>query len=154
MYEFGNYYAWGETYTKESYDASNCSTLGDLYTDISGEYEYDAARSEWGGDWRLPSKYEWDELVNDCFWDWSYCDGVEGYYVYGPNGNYIFLPAAWMRLGTDRGYQTEGAYWSSSSYMFDEGAYALFMSEDKIEVNWSNRRYGRTIRPVMDPLWY
>ena len=42
--DYGNYYAWGETETKDTYYAGNCSTEEDTtLEDISGNADYDAA---------------------------------------------------------------------------------------------------------------
>lgn len=64
--DYGNYYAWGETGTKSSYGASNSKTYGKQMNDIKGNSQYDAARSNWGGSWRLPTEKELEELVNKC----------------------------------------------------------------------------------------
>ena len=96
--DYGNYYAWGETTTKETYNwssyldgniASNsdCGTDKDALkgvTDIAGT-QYDAAYVNWGGKWRMPTKAQQDELGNQCYWVWteSYNNSnVKGYIVY------------------------------------------------------------------------
>uniref|UniRef100_UPI0025B2398C PEGA domain-containing protein n=2 Tax=uncultured Muribaculum sp. TaxID=1918613 RepID=UPI0025B2398C len=56
--DYGNYYAWGETATKAEYTESNSKTYGKTMGDISGNPQYDAARANWGGTWRLPTKAE------------------------------------------------------------------------------------------------
>ena len=73
--ECGDYFAWGETspkevYTEETYlyyDAANNRKLIDIGTEISGT-EYDAARKQWGDDWRMPAEEELYELLRDCLW--------------------------------------------------------------------------------------
>ena len=68
--DYGNYYAWGETTTKATYYRST-------YFDTSGKYknnggktvldpEDDAAHVNWGGSWRMPTKAEWQELLDNC----------------------------------------------------------------------------------------
>ena len=99
--ECGDYFAWGETspkdvYTEETYlyyDVANNRKLIDIGTEISGT-EHDAARKQWGDDWRMPAEEELYELLRDCLWQWFTINGVNGYKVIGPNGNSIFLPAA------------------------------------------------------------
>ena len=61
--EYGNYYAWGEVEPKESYTQENCLTWGQEIGDISGNPQYDAARANWGGTWRMPTKSEFEELI-------------------------------------------------------------------------------------------
>ena len=96
--EYGNYYAWGETTTKETYywstyldgimsSSSYCGTYMDALkgvTDIAGT-QYDAAKANWGGKWRMPTKAQRDELGSECYWVWteSYNNSkVKGYIVY------------------------------------------------------------------------
>ena len=67
--DFGNYYAWGETSPKDEYTEDNCSTYEKQINDISGNAQYDAARANWGGKWRLPTKSEMQELRYKCTWE-------------------------------------------------------------------------------------
>ena len=121
--DYGNYYAWGETETKDEYTEDNSVTYGDSsFGDISGDATYDAATANWGSSWRMPTKTECQELVDDCTWTWTTqenSDGEEinGYLVEGTNGNSIFLPAAGARDGSSLDSAgTRGYYWSSTSY--------------------------------------
>ena len=92
--EYGDYFAWGETSTKEEYTEENSLTYGKKMSDIAGNAQYDAARANWGGSWRMPTEYEWQELIDKCKWEWGKVTGVKVNKVTGPNGNSIFLPAA------------------------------------------------------------
>ena len=117
--EYGGYYAWGETEEKESYYEEdylyyNYGIYTDIGSDISGT-QYDVAHVKWGGDWRMPTMVEQEELRNNCFWEWTTVNGVNGYNVIGPNGNSIFLPAAGCRYGTYvYNICSSGYYWSGS----------------------------------------
>lgn len=93
--------------------------------------KFDAARMKWGAPWRLPSKKELRELVNQCKWEWTEKGNTEGWLVTGPNGNSIYLPAAgWKSNGSiqDRG---QGAcYWSGTAVApKDDNAYYLSARE-------------------------
>ena len=79
--EYGDYYAWGETATKSSYYAKNCITWEQEVGDISGTLQYDAATAKWGGSWRMPSLEEFNELQNNCTWEWTTLGGANGYKV-------------------------------------------------------------------------
>ena len=119
---YGNYYAWGETSTKSEYWTSNSKTFGKNLGDISGNAQYDAARANWGGSWRMPRKAEFDELRKHCTWQWTTQNGVKGYKVTSKtNGNSIFLPAAGWRYGSSSHHDVgeEGKYWSSTPYEDD-----------------------------------
>ena len=84
--DYGNYYAWGETTTKESYNESNYTIYGQQISDFSGNATYDAARANWGGPWRMPTQTEMQELIDNCTWTWTSQSGVNGCKVTGPNG--------------------------------------------------------------------
>ena len=163
--EYGDYFAWGEVEPKEEYTEENYrhfavkrGFLGIKRTeyefigdDISGT-EYDAARANWGGSWRLPTKAELKELVQNCTWSWTAQGGKRGYKVTGPNGNSIFLPAAGYRCGSSLsragGY---GSYWSSTPFESDTNyAYRLYCDSSDQSVYWFYRYYGRSVRPVSE----
>ena len=150
--EYGNYYAWGETYTKDEYDRDNCDLSGVQMEDIGGNPEYDVATSEWGEKWRMPTKEEFEELVEECEWKWMKKKGVNGMRVTGPNGKNIFLPAAGNRSGSSL-YNDgdEGVYWSSSPYDDDDGAYFLRFYNGSERVGWYlSRINGFTVRPITE----
>ena len=62
--DYGYYFAWGETSTKSEYTEANSRTRKTSMGDIAGNDAYDAARANWGGTWRLPTKAECEELKN------------------------------------------------------------------------------------------
>ena len=164
--DYGDYFAWGETKTKDEYIETNYEHIiikrrifgstrkeyAYIGNDISGNSQYDAARFNWGGTWRLPTKAELQELKNKCTWEWTTQNGVKGYKVTGPNGNSIFLPAAGYRSGSslycagERGY-----YWSSPPDESDSSnAYDLTFDSSARNVYWGGRGSGRSVRPVAE----
>ena len=149
---YGNYYAWGETSTKSTYSESNSVTYGKGFSDIKGNYQYDAARANWGGSWRMPTKAELQELKNNCSWKWTTQNGVKGYKVTGPNGNSIFLPAAGCRGGSslyDAG--SGGYYWSSTPRESDSrNAWYLYFDSSVYFMGSYSRDDGRSVRPVIE----
>ena len=113
--DYGNYYAWGETSTKETYDWETYKYGTYDYDDYSKLTKYnpsdskttldlsdDAAYVNWGGKWRMPTKAQQDELRNECYWVWtgSYNNSnVKGYIVYkaktsSDKGKKIYLTGA------------------------------------------------------------
>ena len=150
--EYGDYFAWGETSTKEEYTEENSLTYGKKMSDIAGNAQYDAARANWGGNWRLPTKAERNELTDKCTWKWTTQNGVKGYKVTGPNGNSIFLPAAGNRNGSSLYYAGYyGGYWSSSpSGSYDYGAYGLDFNSDNHGMSYNDRGNGQSVRPVLE----
>ena len=147
--EYGNYYAWGETITKSSYTSDNSKTYGKTMNDISGNSSYDAARANWGGNWRMPTKTEMQELKDRCTWTWTIQNGVKGYKVKGPNGNSIFLPAAGYRSGASLNNADYGNYWSSTPSSNSYADYLFFNSSSRY-VYYDCRYSGLTVRPVRE----
>lgn len=143
--DYGNHYAWGETSTKSSYTESNSKTYGESMGDIAGNSSYDAATANWGGNWRMPTKTEMQELIANCTWKWTTQNGVTGYKVTGPNGNSIFLPAVGSRDGS------YGLYWSSTPYKSDaDRAYDLYFYSSVHHMYNGHRDRGLCIRPVLE----
>ena len=166
----GGYYSWGETEEKSNYDHSTylwsnrdymnwkmtkyCtdSEYGTIDNKTVLESEDDVANVKLGDGWRMPTIDEFLELFNNCSWEWTSMNGVNGYKISG-NGNSIFLPAAGCRYydETDVRYFSElGAYWSAS--LHDENsstAWAFSFEEtDFYEKDRVSRYPGVTIRPV------
>lgn len=150
--EYGDYYYWGAT------EPSDYGDPAEEITEISGNPEYDAARANWGGSWRLPTHEECKELALKC--DWKWIEGTEnnGMLVTGPSGNSIYFPAAgyvdyfWL----DRTHG--GYYWSSTPTEGDTtDAYSLIVSSTSKGIYTDNdyspyqfRYMGYCIRPVTD----
>ena len=151
---YGNYYAWGETSCKRSYDEDNCKTWERSMSDIRGNSSYDAARANWGGSWRLPTKAECEELLNNCTRQWTTQNGVAGMrFTSKRNGNSIFFPAAGWCLGSSTRYAGEcGICWSSSPYgSGTQNAYYLFFGlGGSAYTAYYNRNYGYQVRPVVE----
>ena len=150
--EPGSYYAWGETNAKSSYAPANSSTFRKSMGSIVGNSTYDVASAEWGGNWRLPTKDEFRELLDRCTWTWTTYEGERGYKVTGPNGNSIFLPAAGWRRSTSLFYRwLSGSYWSATpdeSSTFN--AYYLYFDEDDRSTSRGYRYEGHSVRPVSE----
>ena len=169
--EYGGYYAWGETEEKEDYSWSTykwcngsetpmtkyCTnnSYGTVDNKTTLDLEDDVAHVKWGGSWRMPTKAELNELLNNCTWTWTTQNDVNGYKVTGPNGNSIFLPAAGFRLGSNLYYSGSfghfGHFWSGSLYESDSyNAYRLLFSSGDYGVYNYYRFLGFTVRPVSE----
>ncbi len=148
--EYGDYFAWGETTPKGEYTWGNCKTMEKNIGDISGNPAYDAATANWGGSWRMPTETEIQELIDNCTWQWTTVNGVEGQKVTGPNGNSIFLPAAGWRYGSSLSFAgSNGYYWSSTpGGSTTRDAYTLNFYSGNHSLNWLYRYYGLSVRPV------
>ena len=112
------------------------------------DLEDDAAHVNLGGNWRMPTDAEWEELINNCTWTWTSQNGVNGRLVTASNGNSIFLPAAGYRYVTYLDYVgSDGTYWSSS---LNAAWYArsVDFSSDYVYRYLRSRCIGYPIRPV------
>ena len=77
--------------------------------------EYDAVHQIMGGDWRMPTKEQIQELEENTAHKWTSVNGVNGRMFTGSNGNSIFIPASGYRIGSSVGNRGSYAYvWSSS----------------------------------------
>ena len=125
-----------------------------------GEY-VDFPRSDivsyhWGSNWRIPTKDEYQELINECEWSWTSMNGVNGYIIKGKNGNTVFLPAAGLR--TDAfGISNKSSlhYWTMTKVETDRFTptnylYMLFASESEIKLitEWDVGIETYPIRPI------
>lgn len=156
--EYGDYYAWGETKTKNSYTQENYSYYDkslDQYTylgdEISGT-QYDAATIYLGSEWRMPTRAEAEELINKCTLEWTQINGVNGYKLTGPNGNSIFLPSAgrYYSNGILGDKKKDGLYlWTGSYNNGKTGCLTYGNTSNKFFIwNTDAFYYGYSIRPV------
>jgi len=120
------------------------------------DYEDDAARAKWAGEWRMPSKADWDELNEKCTWTWTGLNGVSGYRVSGPSGESIFIPAAGMRAKSSIIHSGEGNYYSSDlavslEHQNPTSAYEMWFDQTQHTTDyWIAARYcGCSVRPVL-----
>ena len=172
--QYGNYYAWGETTTKSSYDWGNYtfrtggSTYSDLkfskYNSLSGygtvdnkkvlDLTDDAARTTWGGTWRMPTREEFDELSDNCTWEYTSINGVYGQKLTskmpGYTDKWIFLPAAGRKDGSNSvNVGSRGYYWTSShSVGWADKAYEQFFNSSDKYITVLEHYFGITVRPV------
>lgn len=148
--EYGDYYIWGGIEPKS--ESSSGYAEGADMVDISGNPQYDAATANWGDGWRMPTLKEAEEL-EECAWEWTTREGVNGYNVTGPNGNSIFFPAVGFSRGTSLDVLYIGEY---GSYWLSEGSalasYAMTISSDSYLIGGAvySSDNGYSIRPVLD----
>ena len=150
--EYGDYYAWGEVQTKMYFSGGDYSLPKTADRNISGNPTYDVARAEWGSTWRMPTKDEFKELIDECKWELVY---QKGFKVIGPNGTSIFLPFAGRKQYDQQcGSTSKGDYWSSTKSQYHPCDLRLnpdddiFFTENKQELSENTACYGLSIRPV------
>lgn len=151
--ETGGNYAWGETYVKSNYTASNYqyryrTKIGSSYYDLYSLYgpiggtQRDVAYQEWGYQWCMPTPKEIQELIDNCTWKSTTKNGVKGCTVTGPNGNSIFLHQG--NYWSDNNILS-GSYGSSNSV----GYYLRLTSNGKCSCEEMAVYLGMNVRPVV-----
>ena len=184
--DYGDYYAWGELKPKESYTWENYrfrirgydegSVRLSKYTSIyfTGLYdengisiaddktqldlEDDVAHVRWGGNWRLPTDEEMNELIDSCTWTWTTLNGVKGCRVTSNRSGYtdrsIFLPATGKYAFQPENISVGrwGYYWSSSVNRDKTSHTAANLSFgssfERVIETLTFRNHGQSIRPV------
>lgn len=181
---YGDYFAWGETepyyadtttnpvtwktdkangYAWSSYfDTSDGGETFQKYNHDSGktvlDATNDAATANWGSNWRMPTKAELDELVDECTWTWT-TDyngiGISGWIITSKaegNTNSIFLPASSCRQNLSiTMVGSFGFYWSSSLDEADSNGSCINFNKSKQNKLKYARYYGFSVRPVYVP---
>ena len=177
--DYGYYFWWGDTvgYKREndkwvasdgsnsnySFTSGNTPTYGKIVSTLQSEGwitsgsvlapEHDAAHKHWGGDWRMPTKQEFDDLNSKCDWTWTTLNGVNGCVIRGRGdyaSNSIFLPCAGEGDG-DFADNTgsNGAYWSSVPYGNNDIAWYLCLYSGRHDTYGIGfRRCGMSVRPL------
>lgn len=126
--------------------------LGNDDLSICGIKDYDAATFLWGDCWRLPQMHEIKELLNNCEWEWTAIDGINGYKVIGANENYIFLPVTGEFVVDEEKSTRTGCYWTGIASSDRNEAKCLFFNQDEKSAKEDGQRWhGMAIRPVWSP---
>lgn len=169
QFKGNSYFAWGETTAKNDFTWNTYKFYNGTFTKYYTtdkktrlDLEDDAAHVYLGGNWRMPTRAELQELVDNCTWTWTSYQGRKGYLVTGKNGNNIFLPAnghlahnTIALYGTPIDWNTWGSYWTSEiltttgEYPYQSGA-ILGFNQNEITTNEVNARFGgSSIRAVL-----
>ena len=173
-YEYGDYFAWGETFVKSDYSESTYRWMVtekgypfskdvflkyNTYLEVDNKSKLDlsddVAHIKYGGKWRMPTMHEFIELYK-ADWEWTTQNGVNGYLLTSnTTGNSIFLPAAgalfgekWNSLAGEKGLYWSSEYQDGNPYPPMELSFTKYntmCSSSRI-----NRCSGLSIRPVWD----
>ena len=166
--DYGDYFAWGEIEPKTEYSWETykwCNGSNDILT----KYNYnsnrgtvdnkmaldisdDAAHTIWKGNWRIPTKEQFKELLDNCTWKSTNQNKVKGHEVISNiNNNSIFIPwGGFMRANYVFDIEKSGHY-HSCSLSTELGScfnYSLSLDSLYASVPNSERQYGFPIRPV------
>ena len=176
--EPGLYFAWGETKGYDPYEYEHsfnhasykwCNGSDTTLTKYCNDSDYgyngftdtltelepedDAAYVNWGSEWRIPSKEEWEELCNYCIptmiFD-KYGNGLYFMCTSNINEKSIILPLTGIAQNEDITSYNSAYNWSRDLYVNEDSgegawvAHAVF----NCEPDFLGRDYGLPIRPV------
>ena len=168
---YGDYFAWGETTPKTTYNWSTylyskgdynqltkyCSQSDFGFNGFTDNLKSllasdDAATANWGEGWCTPTYNQWVELLRKCSHTWTTINGVNGCLFTARNGNSIFLPAVSSRRDDDsRIVGDDGCYWSSTlNKTLPDGVkgFRFTLSIDDYDIYDLSREAGMPVRAV------
>ena len=159
----GNYYAWGDTQTRDTYSESTYVHYKDNAYVVDGMYpkftlDYDVAYQQWGGEWHMPTKNDWNELINGCDW----VEEGSGYRIYKKGSRKknesIYLPVSGYKVTGNGSTHINNSdycnYWSSAINTHVDShwseAYSIMNKPGGTKNGaWTSSRYeGLPVRPV------
>lgn len=119
----------------------------------------DVAHTVLGGNWRMPTVTEMQELIEECTWthEKKRIDNRIDYDVYrvtGPNGNHIIIAKAMgmkkLKTETASSGNSAACLWTSSLHSdYSVYAYYLLARDDSKKISYTERPTGYAVRPVM-----
>ena len=139
---YGNYYKYGNGATVISNGYEGSRYTGQL------DDEHDSATQVWGANWQVPSKTQFEELIENTTAEWTTVNDINGVKFTAQNGNYIFFPAAGLTFyGSINSVGSIGWYMSS---VMVSNLYVLRVNQaDGGTVTTYNDLGGFTVRPVL-----
>lgn len=173
-WERGEFFSWGETENKRinNWDTYKYSEGAHALTKYCSNPDYawhglvdsvsvldledDVAHIKWGGTWRIPTKEQIDELLENCDWTWTTLNEVNGYRVTGKKPGYtdrsIFLPVTGeYNDGKVFDYRLHGYYWSRNcGTVTSETAYTLEVYTKGSSAEIQSRYKSLAVRPVCE----
>lgn len=173
-WERGEFFSWGETENKRinNWDTYKYSEGAHALTKYCSNPDYawhgvvdsvsvldpedDVAHIKWGGTWRIPTKAQIDELLENCDWTWTTLNEVNGYRVTGKKPGYtdrsIFLPVTGeYNDGKVFDYRLHGYYWSRNcGTVTSETAYTLEVYTKGSSAEIQSRCKSLAVRPVCE----
>lgn len=153
--EYGGFYGWGDPTGEENSPYNNHYAVGNTSTCIAGNPKYDIATAQWGGHWRLPTREEFQEMIDaasSASWSYNTNNGVKKYVATFPNGKKLEFPIdGYMNSTlTEKAHDTHGYYWTADAST-DLLSYALHISGPRSRsYQTSEKSVHVFVRPVYD----
>ena len=169
--DYGDFFMWGSVtpntpdecvWEHAPFNGGNTSYNADAFNKVKDTAcpngilakEYDAAAQIMGGDWRMPTDTEIQELLDNTTNEWTQVNGVNGRKFTsikeGYQNNSIFIPAAgYCDDGSVYRVGGLGNVWSSSLNTSDPySAWYLYFNSGNCGMDYDDRYYGHSVRGV------
>lgn len=153
----GDYFMWGDTegHAKDAgynFSSANYSAKGlnTIFTNLT--LAQDAANANMGGEWRMPTKTELEELYNNTNVTWTTINDVAGRKFANKTdaSKYIFMPAAGCYGGSSLdNWGSGGNYWSST-FNNSSSAYCFGFGSSNQNTYYNGRYAGCSVRGVLE----
>lgn len=163
----GDYISWGETAPKENFawdtykwgqSTSHLTkyvwraTFGTVDNRNVLLPDDDAATVNLGGKWRLPTRKEAQELIDQCTYVEKNQNGVSGFEFTGKNGKTLFFPITCMMIGSGLADESETSalFWLKDLNVSNNNSWGASFGchATKRFLAWTNRYIGLTVRAV------
>lgn len=148
-YKNRNYFSWGRVYSQSIYS----TRLEDDVENISGNAKYDVATKLCGEGWRIPTKEEWEELLEHCTKEAEYHSPLT--LTSKINGRTLILGAAGCMASYGHTSRGSGWYWTATSngereayaFTFWQGLHSWEFDCSLVSIE---KELGLTVHPVKD----
>ena len=162
--EIGEYFAWGEIRTKSEYTWASYDYSRNADADMkkyngtdnlqAADAEEDIVHLRYGGNWRMPTLDELNELRNKCTWEEiKEGDVLVCYKITSKeNGNFIYLPVTGYMQGKELKDEHRAHYWTGTrnDNSYPHKARALNETHFTSYHDGDDRCLGMPVRGVYD----
>ena len=156
------YFSWGDTigqnkngtesysFSKDNYNAGKCGSGHNLSGDLpQGDSTYDAATANMGSRWKMPTKDQWQELIDGTNSEWVTLNGVNGrIFIFNKDSKYIFLPAGgyWDRTTL---WNVSNCYYWTTKRNVSSTVFIIEATSSSISASYTgNPYYGLYVRAI------
>ena len=165
--DFGYFYQWGNIngykgvdehrFDRDNYKYGswmNFTKYNENDTKLILDNEDDPVFVATNGEQKMPTKEQLQELIAYTNHEWTTIDGVKGMRFVNKNDGtkYIFIPGAGHCFdGSHGGVGSWGYVWSASrNESYASSAWVMYFEEEEVEMYYSSRCYGRSVRGVLN----
>lgn len=147
-YNYGSYYMYGKTTTYNSSDSTYTGTENPL------SLSADAARQIWGGDWYIPTKADFEELIANTTYYKDSSNGITYIkFTSKNNGNEIIIPCGGQYLNGNNDQVGQYCYYWTSTIGSNKPYFLYSLSSSLYVMQGSagtdKRDNGFNVRPVI-----